>query len=147
MRARTHSSTGKLEMDYVVTPSSVRIARVIVSAHLNLWGLGQLADGACLAVSELLTNVWQHTRPNQLGQRNVHVTLTRTPDGVVLCVHDPDPRLPESVRTADDDESGRGLFLVQELAHRFGVSPSPSGGKDVWLSFLNTTGSVSAAAR
>lgn len=136
VRARTRSAAGQLEMDYVVTPRSVRIARAIVGAHLDLWGLGVLADRAELALSELLTNVWRHTRPNGDGQRNAQITLTRTPDGVALLVHDSDPALPILKSAASSEESGRGLQLVTAVADRFGVSLSPSGGKDVWLSLL-----------
>jgi len=136
VRARTRSAAGQLEMDYVVTPRSVRIARTIVGAHLRLWGLEVLTDRAELALSELLTNVWRHTRPNGDGQRNAQITVTRTPDGVALLVHDSDPALPHLRSAGGSEESGRGLQLVKAVADKFGVSPSPSGGKDVWLSLL-----------
>ncbi|MER6628273.1 ATP-binding protein [Streptomyces sp. NPDC000987] len=133
----TCAAAGKLEMDYEVTPLSVRIARVIVSAHLRLWGMEKLVDTGALVVSELLTNVLNHARPDCDGRRSALITVTRTPDGVALCVHDEDPSLPQQRCADDDDEDGRGLQLVSAVADRFGVSPTPSGGKDVWLTLLS----------
>lgn len=94
VRGTTRATTGKLELDYDVTPLSVRIARTIVSAHLRLWGLECLIDPGALAISELMTNVLDHTRPDSEGRRTARVTVTCTPDGAALCVHDSDPALP-----------------------------------------------------
>ncbi|MFE2097910.1 ATP-binding protein [Streptomyces sp. NPDC059468] len=123
-------------MDYAVTPLSVRIARTIVSAHLRLWGLEDLVESGALAISELMTNVLDHTRPDSEGRRTARVTVTRTPDGVALCVHDSDSALPRQRCAGDDDEGGRGLQVVRAVADEFGVSRPPSGGKDVWLTLL-----------
>jgi anti-sigma regulatory factor (Ser/Thr protein kinase) len=125
-----------LEMDYDVTPLSVRIARVVVSAHLRLWGMEKLVDAGALVVSELLANVLHHTRPDRDGRRSALVTVIRTPDRVALCVHDEDPSLPQQRCAGDDDEDGRGLQLVSVIADQFGVSRTP-GGKDVWLTLLS----------
>lgn len=133
VRGTTRATAGTLEMDYEVTPLSVRIARVIVCAHLRLWGMEPLVDAGALAVAELLTNVLDHTRPDREGRRCARVTVTRTPDGVAVCVHDDDPSLPRRRCAGDDDEAGRGLQLVTAIADQFGVSATPSGGKDVWL--------------
>ncbi|MGW1729342.1 ATP-binding protein [Streptomyces sp. NPDC002306] len=132
----TRSTAGHLEMDYVVTPLSVRITRTIVRAHLRLWHLQAFTDKAELAVSELLTNVWLHAKPGNDGQKSAQVTLSRIPDGVTLLVHDQDPTLPRLAQASDAEESGRGFQLVTTIADRFGVAPSPNGGKDVWVSFL-----------
>jgi anti-sigma regulatory factor (Ser/Thr protein kinase) len=137
VRGTTRATAGMLEMDYDVTPLSVRIARVIVSAHLRLWGLEKLVDTGALVVSELLTNVLNHTRPDRDGRRSALITVTRTPDGVALCVHDEDPSLPQRRCAGDEDEDGRGLQLVSVIADQFGVSRTPSGGKDVWLTLLS----------
>ncbi|WP_227026005.1 ATP-binding protein [Streptomyces fodineus] len=136
MRGTTRATSGKLEMDYDVTPLSVRIARTVVSAHLRLWGLENLIDTGALAISELMTNVLDHTRPDSEGRRSARVTVTRIPDGVALCVHDSDSALPLQRRAGDDDENGRGLQLVRAIADKFGISQPPSGGKDVWLTLL-----------
>ncbi|WP_406469916.1 ATP-binding protein [Streptomyces sp. NBC_01615] len=131
------STAGHFEMDLVVAPLSVRIARVIVGAHIRLWGLDALLDRAGLAVSELLTNVWEHSRPTGGGQMKAsRITLTRIPDGVTLCVHDADPTLPREMLAAFDDEHGRGLQIVKALSDQYGVCPSLDGGKDIWLTIL-----------
>jgi hypothetical protein len=36
-------------------------------------------------------------------------------------------------RSSVDDDSGRGLALVQALARRWGTSRQPGGGKTVWF--------------
>ncbi|MFF8592519.1 ATP-binding protein [Streptomyces sp. NPDC015220] len=47
-------------------------------------------------------------------------------------VGDPDPRaLPVLVRAADEDESGRGLALLDAVATRWGVERRAEG-KTVW---------------
>ncbi|MFD7445665.1 ATP-binding protein [Streptomyces sp. NPDC059909] len=93
---------------------------------MRLWGLDDLRDSARLAVSELLTNVLLHTEPDDDGHRSAQITVTRTPDGVALCVHDGDPKLPREMTAAGDEESGRGLHLIKAVADRFGLSPSPA---------------------
>uniref|UniRef100_UPI003F496BDA ATP-binding protein n=1 Tax=Streptomyces chartreusis TaxID=1969 RepID=UPI003F496BDA len=136
VRAAAQSTSGHLVIDLDVTPRSVRPVRTMAMAQLGLWGLDGLADATELAVSELLTNVFQHTAPNRDGRRPVCITLTRVPDGVALCVHDADPNPPRALAASSKDTSGRGLQLVQALADKFGVAPSPDGGKDVWATFV-----------
>ncbi|MFD7379664.1 ATP-binding protein [Streptomyces mirabilis] len=136
VRATTHSTPGQLEMDLAVTPHAVSNVRTIVVAHLRLWGLTDLTDRAALVMSELLTNVLDHARPLP-GTRtaSAHITLTRVPDGLFLCVRDHDPNPPRDAHAATDDEHGRGLLLVMDSADDYGVSPT-SGGKDVWATIL-----------
>lgn len=81
-----------------------------------------------LCASELVTNVIRH-----LGE-GVPVTVQVSCDGgrTRLEVTDPDPRVrPVLCKAADDDESGRGLALLDALTLRWGVAQSP-GSKTVW---------------
>lgn len=64
-------------------------------------------------------------------------------------VHDAGEGLPAAPTTAEppdhDAESGRGLFLVEHLSHRWGCLPRPDGvGKSVWCTV--TADDRSAAA-
>jgi hypothetical protein len=47
-------------------------------------------------------------------------------------VFDPDLRLPRLRSATATDEGGRGLYLVEQLATRWGSRPTPEG-KAVWF--------------
>ncbi|WP_282700810.1 ATP-binding protein [Streptomyces sp. CC219B] len=113
-----------LVLDLLALPKAVPEARRAVRAHL---------DAPCpdvqLCVSELLTNVLRH-----LGEGTaVTLRLARTPDGGIrLEVTDPDPHAWLILRQPlADDETGRGLLLLDAVARRWGVRLTPTG-KTVW---------------
>jgi hypothetical protein len=56
-------------------------------------------------------------------------------------VFDPDLRLPRIRTAAETDEGGRGLYLVEQLATRWGSRPTPEG-KAVWFE-MPRSGSLS----
>jgi PAS domain S-box-containing protein len=100
-------------------------ARGFTRAKLEAWGLSSLSDMAELLVSELVTNALTHTdRPRQL-----RLFCDRT---LTIEVADSDPRAPTVRRFTDYEEGGRGIRLVDELAHRWG-SRSTRHGKVVWF--------------
>ncbi|MFI6341204.1 ATP-binding protein [Streptomyces sp. NPDC050535] len=134
----TRSSPGQLEMDLAVTARAVGLVRTIVGAHVRLWGLEPLVERTVLASSELLTNVVKHVPPSRKGLApNARLILTRVPgDGLFLCVHDPDPALPQLGCTPLDAEDGRGISLIAACADEYGVTPATGGGKDVWLTLF-----------
>ncbi|MEV0599783.1 ATP-binding protein [Streptomyces sp. NPDC050315] len=106
--------------------------RRVVRALVRLWGLGQLADAAELAVTELLVNVYRH-----VPDRRCTVAVRRHEDGMVIAVHDRHPVLPEARDTGPWEESGRGLALVAAATDKWGVAPDDEGpqrttGKTVW---------------
>ncbi|PIM71221.1 hypothetical protein CTU88_13785 [Streptomyces sp. JV178] len=136
VRAATRSTPGHLAIDLDVTELAVPIVRTIVRAHLRLWGLADLTDGATFVITELLTNVLRHVQPTlRTGMRNTQLTLTRLPGALNVCVRDFDPALPKPTHANDEAEHGRGLPLVMAFADDFGCSPF-RGGKDVWATFL-----------
>ncbi|WP_351234586.1 ATP-binding protein [Streptomyces sp. NPDC002133] len=121
-----------------VTPSAIALVRRIVSSHLQLWGdgLDALTDRALLAVSELLTNVCEHTVGDPSGRRSACLLVQRIPGGICVNIRDSDPREPALLAPSDTDESGRGLVLVRAISDGFGISPNRAG-KDVWVSLLH----------
>ncbi|MCZ4603346.1 ATP-binding protein [Streptomyces sp. Lzd4kr] len=133
---RRHS--GACEVEALLTDAAVSGVRALVSACLHLWGLAELDWRVTLAASELLTNAFQHARKDGEQSVPVKIVLTRTPDGVFLCVSDPHPRLPALVSPGNCDEGGRGLLLVEELSNEYGCS-STAHGKDVWVTILRST--------
>ncbi|MEV5506845.1 ATP-binding protein [Streptomyces orinoci] len=94
------------------------LARRFVAGALEATGHLGLSDDACVCVSDVVTNVVQHA-----GVRSLRIELTAHTNGVVVAVCDDNiRRLPWPRQARDDEESGRGLALVQEIAHASGVS-------------------------
>lgn len=108
-------------------PASAGRARRLVRASLNTWDLGHLVDDGTLIISELVGNAARHS-----GCRLLRVSV-RLPDRnrVRLAVTDKCP-LPPTARTpCCDDESGRGLMLVEATSDRWGTEYR-TWGKTVW---------------
>ncbi|MGD3110586.1 ATP-binding protein [Streptomyces sp. YGL11-2] len=91
--------------------------------------LGSLCPEVELCVSELLGNVIRH-----VGEGSpVTVRVAARADGRTrIEVTDPDPRaVPVLLRAALDDESGRGMALLDAVTLRWGVRQGEAG-KTVW---------------
>lgn len=100
-------------------------ARRLARRALARWDLEELTDSVELLVSEVVTNAVRY------AERPVTLRLLRT--DVLRCeVGDDSPQLPRQRRARDTDEGGRGLFLVNRLARRWGATRL-SGGKVVWF--------------
>jgi len=76
----------------------------------------------------------QATGPAQPGRpvREFALRLRRGANAVWVEVFDPDLRLPRIRTAGETDEGGRGLYLVEQLATRWGSRPTPEG-KAVWF--------------
>lgn len=100
-------------------------ARRFARRALTRWGLEELQDSLELLVSEVVTNAVRY------AERPVTLRLLRT--DVLRCeVGDDSPQLPRQRRARETDEGGRGLFLVNRLARRWGATRLSSG-KVVWF--------------
>jgi hypothetical protein len=64
--------------------------------------------------------------------REFVLRLRRGAEAVWVEVFDPDLRLPRLRTARATDEGGRGLYLVEQLATRWGSRPTPEG-KAVWF--------------
>jgi hypothetical protein len=64
--------------------------------------------------------------------REFTLRLRRGAESVWVEVFDPDLRLPRLRTARATDEGGRGLYLVEQLATRWGSRPTPEG-KAVWF--------------
>ncbi|MFJ4813065.1 PAS domain S-box protein [Streptomyces longwoodensis] len=113
-------------LDLPARPASVRQGRDFLHGTLCAWGCPERADDALLLLSETLTNAVQH------AEGPVAVHLRRTTTTLTVEVEDRSPRLPRPRPAAEDDESGRGLFLVRALADGWGVRPTDEG-KTTWF--------------
>jgi PAS domain S-box-containing protein len=67
-----------------------------------------------------------------LGGREFTLRLRRGESAVWVEVFDPDLRLPRLRSAGENDEGGRGLYLVDQLATRWGSRPTQDG-KAVWF--------------
>ncbi|MFF9406811.1 SpoIIE family protein phosphatase [Streptomyces anandii] len=100
-------------------------ARRLARRALDRWGLEELTDSVELLVSEVVTNAVRYaTRP---------VTLRLLRTDVLRCeVGDDVGQLPRLRQARATDEGGRGLYLVNKLARRWGATRL-STGKVVWF--------------
>ncbi|OIJ63747.1 SpoIIE family protein phosphatase [Streptomyces mangrovisoli] len=106
-------------------------ARKLARRALSRWGLEELTDSVELLVSEIVTNAVRY------ASRPVTLRLLRT--DVLRCeVGDDVPQLPRLRQARATDEDGRGLYLVNRLARRWGATRL-STGKVVWFE-LNHSG-------
>ncbi|MFG3108037.1 ATP-binding protein [Streptomyces tendae] len=110
-------------------PSRIGQVRRIVSAQLRYWHMDLLIDRAVLGVTELLTNVHLHARPDKTCTVEIELLLDR----LTVSVRDHDPRLP----VVDDAEPlatcGRGLAMVAAMSESWGARPDGASGKVVWF--------------
>ncbi|GAA3119560.1 SpoIIE family protein phosphatase [Streptomyces rameus] len=100
-------------------------ARRLARRALARWNLEELTDSVELLVSEVVTNAVRY------ASRPVTLRLLRT--DVLRCeVGDDVPQLPRLRQARATDEGGRGLYLVNRLARRWGATRL-STGKVVWF--------------
>lgn len=113
-------------------PECVRAARDVLRRHLERWGMTELADTTALVLSELATNAVRHSSGSD--ERLIETRFERLPDGSLrIEVHDAEGTKPERKEPSLDDDSGRGLLLVDAMTGgRWGVSDREGVGKLVW---------------
>jgi sigma-B regulation protein RsbU (phosphoserine phosphatase) len=109
-------------------PRSPALARRHVTAVARAAGLDDLLDEALLLVSELVTNAVLH------AGSQVDLRLDTSGTGLRVEVVDSTPgAVPLTPRgSSDTREGGRGLYLLDALAHTWGTTHTPTG-KSVWF--------------
>ncbi|MEW2433087.1 ATP-binding SpoIIE family protein phosphatase [Streptomyces caniferus] len=106
-------------------PQTAGRARQLTRRALHRWGLDPMLDTTELLVSEVVTNAVRY------ASRPIALRLMRT--DVLRCeVGDDSTQVPRMRRAQAGDEGGRGLFLVDRLAQRWGATRL-STGKVVWF--------------
>jgi anti-sigma regulatory factor (Ser/Thr protein kinase) len=110
-------------------PSRIGQVRRIVSAQLRYWRMDSLIDRAMLGVTELLSNVHRHARPDKTCTVEIELLLDR----LTVSVRDHDPRLPEVGDAQPLATCGRGLAMVAAVSESWGVRPDGESGKVVWF--------------
>ncbi|MCQ4209521.1 ATP-binding protein [Streptomyces longispororuber] len=103
---------------FMAEPSEVAGLRRVMRLHLRYWGLHHLVDAAQTCVTELVANVIAHVGPGTPTE----LALSMNGTYLRIEVQDPDLRaLPTLLDAAADAESGRGMKLVDAVAHSWGV--------------------------
>jgi anti-sigma regulatory factor (Ser/Thr protein kinase) len=122
------SEVGPYAVDLPPTPSSVRVARRAVEGWVRGIGAEPLAATAMLLVSELAANAVLH-----VGEPYRVVAVWRSPLFQVEVV---DPGTADAAHVRVDAQrsgpGGRGLLIVDQLAHDWGVTVHDAG-KAVWF--------------
>lgn len=119
----------RLERSFPVVPLAAKLARTAMKAACLAWrpGRAEACEVVSLAVSELVGNAVRHACGGEITVR-----LLMTPRRLRLEVVDADPTPPQLRHAELMEEGGRGLWLISELATRWGVEPEPPG-KRVWV--------------
>ncbi|MEU9384804.1 SpoIIE family protein phosphatase [Streptomyces sp. NPDC048279] len=107
-----------------VDPAAVADIRARAARQVVAWGFDELAVTTELIVSELVTNAIRYAEPP------IRLKLLR--DSWLTCeVADASSTAPRLRHARSMDEGGRGLFLVAQLAHRWGARYTGEG-KIIW---------------
>ncbi|KAB8197662.1 ATP-binding protein [Nonomuraea phyllanthi] len=110
------------------TRAQISEARQFVTSYL---GDRPETDTAQLVVSELATNAIRHTRSGLPGGR-FGVTVHAGIDLLIIAVLDEgSPSVPHLCQAEDEEQSGRGLHLVETLTTRWGIHGDETG-RTVW---------------
>lgn len=119
-------------LDLGAVPTAPGCARAWTRQILREWRLEDLSEAAEGIVSELTTNAVLAS--GQLVSPVIGLVLTFGRGELAISVRDSCPGVPQPRQAGADDESGRGLLLVEAMSDRSGWYPCEDGtpGKVVW---------------
>ena len=123
------------------SPEAATCARRHVAALLGEWNVPfGIKDDMELICSELVANALEATRSLQDRAAGepwpVGLRLLGNRQRIVLEVWDCHPGVPVRQAAPDDQEGGRGLAIVHELANRWGLRRLSAHVKAVWAELL-----------
>ena len=108
-------------------PASAGSARRFVAETLQRWDAANDLDTVSLLVSELVSNAILHARSD------FEVSVLLRSHTIRIEVDDQSEALPVPREADFDDDSGRGMALVEALAIGWGVTERDGTGKTVWF--------------
>jgi hypothetical protein len=119
-------------LELAALPGAVPRARHHACQVLADWDLGALGEPAELVVSEFVTNAIRAC-PAAGAHRQVRLRLASDRARVLIEVQDGSLQPPVPADAAAEDESGRGLCLVEAMSAAWDWYPHrATGGKVVW---------------
>jgi hypothetical protein len=117
-------------------PTAPGSARGHAGNVLRDWRLFEFTDAIQIVVSELIANSVAATRAIEWQQSAppVRLWLLADPASVLVAAWDAAPGIPHCLQADEDDESGRGLAIVDTLSAQWGSyrCAAPHGGKVTW---------------
>ncbi|GAA2596134.1 SpoIIE family protein phosphatase [Streptomyces axinellae] len=123
-RTRLFHADQVAQWDVEPDPAAVEQVRAAASEQLAAWGLEEAGFTAELLLSELVTNAIRYGAPP------IRVRLIRNHS--LFCeVSDASSTSPHLRYAAEMDEGGRGIFLVAQMAERWGTRHTATG-KIIW---------------
>ena len=131
-------------LDLGAVPTAPGCARAWTREILWEWGAAGLADTAELLASELVTNSLNACAGLDLAA--IRLVLTLDQGELAILVRDSHPGVPLAVQPGADDESGRGLLIVEQLSDRCGWYPL-HGQEHAKVTWAVLTGQGQAASR
>ncbi|WP_369825151.1 SpoIIE family protein phosphatase [Kitasatospora sp. Root107] len=123
-RTRALADDRVAQWDVPSDPAAVADIRARATVQLAEWGLEEMAFSTELILSELVTNAIRYG--------GAPITARLLWDRTLICeVSDTSSSAPHLRYAATTDEGGRGLFLVAQIAERWGSRYSPAC-KIIW---------------
>ncbi|TDC77505.1 ATP-binding protein [Streptomyces hainanensis] len=124
-------------------PDSGTAARAMVRQALEDWGLYRSVADVELVVAELVANAVTHGTRGRSAGTTVVVEARRRGRSLRVAVTDDRPDVAPVMRAAGvEEESGRGLRLVDDVSSAWGWEPVSRGRcKQVWAEFEFDTSS------
>lgn len=121
-------------LDLSALPTAPGSARDHVGKVLREWHLEEFIEATEMIVSELVSNAVLATREMHWPGRQPPVVLWLLSDGrrVLVLVGDGVARRPQPREAGPDDESGRGLAIVDALSADWASYPAADRGKVTW---------------
>jgi anti-sigma regulatory factor (Ser/Thr protein kinase) len=115
-------------IDLPPTAGSVPASRHLVQELLRVWEVPHDREDAALLVTELVANVVDHVG----GEANLTLEVSLSDAWLRIGVADGSSIRPVVQELSHDRPRGRGLRMVEAIAHRWGAEDH-KGGKRIWF--------------